>query len=165
MAFPRWCTILQVHSINNFHEQMPKNTTIFIKIHRGRHRVTASNGDTVRWFTWQKNPDSWKMHFWAKSGGTLRSVVLVPHPRFFSKISEMCFCSKYLENNRKRIKQHNSNFLICSLYGRWEALVVGKRLPQGPLTIPTPGKPNSEKWFVGIFVRFLPFGFTHEIWH
>ena len=35
--------------------------------------------------------------------------------------------------------------------------MVGKRLPQGPLTISTPGKPNSENFFVGTFVELIAF--------
>ena len=47
-------------------------------------------------------------------------------------------------------KNHNfEHFSDFALYGRWGALIVGKRLPQGPLTISTPGKPNSDNFFVG----------------
>ena len=42
-----------------------------------------------------------------------------------------------------RIQQH----IIFSLYEHWEALAVGKTLPQGPLRIPTPGKPQYDSLF------------------
>ena len=47
--------------------------------------------------------------------------------------------------NRKDIKIYLSDYFSdFSLYGSWEGLVVWKSLRQGPLTISTPGKPNSD---------------------
>ena len=45
------------------------------------------------------------------------------------------------------------DFFDFALYGRWEALIVCKILPQGALTISTSGKPNSENLF---FFYFFP---------
>ena len=46
-----------------------------------------------------------------------------------------------------------------SLYGSWEPLDRGKRMPQGPLRFSTPGKPISENFLISTFLSdFCPFG-------
>ena len=59
----------------------------------------------------------------------------------------------------------SNNSLIFTLYGCRGALTVDKRLPQGPLTISTPGKPNSDKFILDRFLRFLHVRAAHAISH
>ncbi len=59
----------------------------------------------------------------------------------------------------KMNKTNKSEYLLdVSLVGRWEALVVGRRLPQGPLTISKPGKPNHRNSFLVYVVYFCMLG-------
>ncbi len=65
---------------------------------------------------------------------------------FKGNIEDIYIYRKLNTNNKF---EHVSDF---SLYGRWEALIVGR-----PLTISTPGKPNSEKGFVVILFKIIAF--------
>ncbi len=71
-----------------------------------------------------------------------RCAVAVPTAVIYRNIQE------YSGTYRERSQTHTKflHFRFLALYGRWEALTMRERLPQGALTLSPPGQPHSENF-------------------